>query len=231
MTKIESGPFERRVVATADGSLSVYAPAFGEAYHSLNGALGESAHVFIRHGYDQLAACRERLAILEIGFGTGLNALLTWERRLRSAIAVDYTAIEAYPLPVDLALGLDYGRGLHRAGAEEAFTAMHRCPWNQPHRLDGRFTLLKRLVRLEDFEPPLDSCDIVYYDAFSPNVQPELWAAAIFERLRAGMRPGGLLVTYCAKGAVRRTLRAIGFIVEALPGPPGKREMTRARRP
>ncbi len=223
--------FDRQLVMTGDGSHSLYLAACNEHYHSTHGALRESQHIFIGYGYDEMAAnAGGRLRILEVGFGTGLNALLTWERCAQGMSAVEYVAIEAFPVTVELASQLNYASCLENSATQEIFAVMHQCSWGIWRNLGGNFSLLKLQTRIEDFEP-VDPYDLVYFDAFSPPVQPELWTRTIFDKLYRCMRRGAVLVTYCAKGEVKRNLRAGGFVLENLPGPPGKREITRARKP
>jgi len=222
--------FDRQLVATGDGSHSLYLPACNEHYHSTHGALRESQHIFIGYGYDEMAAnAGGRLRILEVGFGTGLNALLTWERCAQGSPAVEYVAIEAFPVTVELASQLNYASCLESSAAQEIFAGMHQCSWGSWSHLGECFSLLKLQTKIEDFEP-VDQYDLVYFDAFSPPVQPELWTRSIFDKLYQCMRSGAVLVTFCAKGEVKRNLKAGGFLLESLPGPPGKREITRARK-
>lgn len=223
---------ERKLVVTGDGSHSLYLPALDEHYHSSHGALRESRHVFIRHGYEEaLAFSRLRLQILEMGFGTGLNALLTWDRSAWGGVSVSYTALEALPVAAEVAARLNYADWLtYPLAAREIFAGMHRCAWGASENFGEHFSLLKLRTTLEAFHP-VGEYDLVYYDAFSPQVQPELWGKALFDKLIRCMSPGAVLVTYCAKGEVKRNLKAAGFTLENLPGPPGKREMTRARKP
>lgn len=221
---------DRQLVVTEDGSHSVYLPALAEHYHSSYGALAESRHVFIRHGFQQVTTNGSKpLRVLEVGFGTGLNALLTWQEASATAIAVSYTAFEAFPVEEQILSQLNHAEVLGTPTAPVAFSALHCCPWGERQTLASGFSLLKVAARFETFRLS-EGYDLVYFDAFSPAVQPELWTAEIFASLFAGMHPGALLVTYCAKGEVRRNLKAAGFVVERLPGPPGKREMTRARK-
>jgi len=219
---------DRELVVTGDGSHSLYLPGCDEHYHSVHGALRESLHVFIRHGYDHvIAAAGGRVRILEVGFGTGLNALLTWERTNQGSADVEYTAVEPFPLAAELVLRLNHADSTSTPLGGGVFAAMHGCAWGTGVRLGDRFSLVKLQTRIEDFSPG-DDYDLVYFDAFSPPVQPELWTLEIFDKLQRCMRRGGVLVTYCAKGAVKRNLRAVGFAIENPPGPPGKREITRA---
>ncbi|HMW18106.1 MAG TPA: tRNA (5-methylaminomethyl-2-thiouridine)(34)-methyltransferase MnmD [Accumulibacter sp.] len=222
---------EKRLVKTADGSHSIDLPGLAEQYHSTHGAIQESQHVFIDHGYGHAQpAPPRRLQVLEMGFGTGLNVLLTWAAAERERLPVSYTTLEAHPLRPEFAHQLNYPRQIRVSGADAVFAALHECAWSIPQSLGMHFTFLKLRIRLQDFEPG-ERFDLIYYDAFSPNVQPELWTREIFEKLYRSLSNGGLLLTYCAKGQVKRNLKAAGFIVENLPGPPGKREITRAYKP
>jgi tRNA U34 5-methylaminomethyl-2-thiouridine-forming methyltransferase MnmC len=207
-------------VRTADGSMTLYAPAFGEHYHSIHGALQESQHVFIGAGWQQMP--EGPVSVFEMGFGTGLNALLTL--LAAGGRAVRYTAVEAFPLAEDQWRRLNYADLL---GGAAAFAALHAAPWGWPVEIRPGFTLHKAACRLEEFEPELPF-GLVYYDAFAPGSQPELWTEAALARVAGWMNPGACFVTYCAKGSVRRALLAAGLQAERLPGPPGKREMLRA---
>lgn len=221
----------RNLVTTADGSHTIYLPAVGEHYHSSFGALRESRHVFLEQGYDVAAACaRDRLRVLEIGLGTGLNALLTWDRARHNLAPVAYTALEPFPVTEELACQLNYPDQLAARAARQAFAALHRCRWGVIEPLGEYFSLLKLGITVEDFQPS-GEYDLVYYDAFSPAVQPEVWTRSVFEKVFGCMSAGSLLVTYCAQGEVRRNLRSVGFALETLAGPPGKRQMTRATKP
>ncbi|MBC7446589.1 MAG: tRNA (5-methylaminomethyl-2-thiouridine)(34)-methyltransferase MnmD [Hymenobacteraceae bacterium] len=237
-------PSAPEVVQTADGSPTLYLPALNEHYHSVHGARQESAHVFIRHGLlPLLLAGRgtqplESLRILEIGLGTGLNALLTLEACQLAGVSAAYAAFETVPLPPSVveALALttylpDDGRVPPDSGA--VFRALHAAPWDAEFPLAPTFSLTKWLRALEAVPAgtaPLVAATyhLIYFDAFAPQKQPELWTEAIFRTLYDATAPGGVLVTYCAQGQFRRDLRAAGWRVEKLPGPPGKREMTRA---
>lgn len=216
-----------RVIITDDGSHSLYHTALNETYHSRHGALTESQHVFIQHGLAQVPASGRPIHVLEVGFGTGLNALLTWRYARNQNCAVHYTTLEPFPLEEDTWRLLNYGTSLN---AEAEFVTLHQASWNEPHALDFCFTLLKVKTAVSDFDAPGPMYDVVYYDAFAPDKQPDMWSEEILSVVTGQIRPSGILVTYCAKGQVRRTLRALGMTVESLPGPPGKREMTRAKR-
>lgn len=220
---------ERIVEITSDGSRTLYVPALDEHYHSVKGAVTESAHVFIRMGLEHHPSAS--LKVLEVGFGTGLNAFLTCLSAERLQKHVRYTAVELHPLPFAVAEALGYPEKVAPGRAGD-FHLLHACPWEEDVCISPFFTLYKRK---DDFTscvfPPL-SFDIVYFDAFAPEKQPEMWTHEVFGHLFSAMCPGGVLSTYCAKGAVRRMLQQAGFSVERLPGPPGgKREILRAVKP
>ncbi|MGB0304059.1 MAG: tRNA (5-methylaminomethyl-2-thiouridine)(34)-methyltransferase MnmD [Flavobacteriaceae bacterium] len=225
----EDAPLE--MIHTADGSVSLYHKNLDETYHSRHGAIAESNHVFIKQGLTHWCALNPNssgvLSILEMGFGTGLNCLLTLLHRLPE-FSIAYSALEAYPLPLSLCQSLGYAQQLNCD--PEQFMMLHRQKWDKTCTIGSDFTLIKRLMRFEDFTDK-DAFDLVYYDAFGARVQPEHWEKERFEALYQGMRQGGVLVTYAAKGSVRRAMQEVGFTVERLPGPPGKREMLRATKP
>ncbi len=217
---------ERKIIQTSDGSKSLYLPEFDETYHSRHGALQEAYHVFIRSGLDLFEEGSE-VRILEMGFGTGLNCFITWLEAQRRNLKVRYCGLEAYPISIDVAMELDYPVALGREESQTLFERLHTSPWDQKIELDKSFELTKAKDLFSDFNQT-DSYDLIYFDAFGPRVQPELWTEAIFEKMHRALGPKGILVTYSAKGSVRRTMQAVGFEVERLPGPPGKREMLRA---
>lgn len=220
---------ERRIVETADGSHSLYVPELNEQYHSRHGALQESRHVFIKMGLDVQKTHANPLRILEIGLGTGLNALLTWESAKNENLQLKYASVEAYPLTWEEARQLNYAALLDEGNWAENWQALHRAAWGKWVDLDSNFQLLKIHDSIEGFQFD-EKVDLIYFDAFAPEKQPELWTLAIFEKMYAFLEEDGLLVTYCAKGEVRRTMIAAGFEVEKRPGPPGKREMLVARK-
>lgn len=223
---------EKKLCLTADGSYTVALPQLGVTYHSMHGAVQESLHVFINAGLGSVLPRNDGstpLHILEMGFGTGLNALLTLQYALQHRVAVSYVAVERFPLEDETLAALGYGGG-EDGRWTDYFRLLHRAAWEIPVQLHPLFCLHKYPADFQDFHP-VGLFDLVYYDAFAPNVQPELWTSDIFRKLYAVLQPGGVLTTYCAKGDVRRTLLAEGFVVEKLPGPPGKREMLRARKP
>jgi tRNA U34 5-methylaminomethyl-2-thiouridine-forming methyltransferase MnmC len=217
-------------IDTQDGSHSLYSETFGESYHSRYGAIRESRHVFIEAGLFPLLLSRKAVSILELGFGTGLNALLTLSECQVRDVKVYYEAVEAFPVAEAAAAGLNYPLFVDDNRWQAAFREMHRAPWNESVDLAPGFTLRKTLARFESVSYP-PTFHLAYFDAFAPGAQPELWEPAVLGKVYEALLPGGALVTYCAKGAVKRTLRGLGFEVSALPGPPGKREMTRAVKP
>lgn len=207
---------------TADGSHTIYLPEMDEHYHSVNGAMQESLHVFIEGA---LAQCSQKeISVLELGFGTGLNALLTALDAESRDTKIHYTTLEKFPLPDTILSGLNYG-GVHPG----LFRAIHEAEWEVPVAVTPRFTLHKIRTDFRDY-PFSGRHDVVYYDAFAPGKQPEVWTPELFFRIAEAMNPGGILTTYCAKGGVRRMMQAAGLTTERAPGPPGKREMLRARK-
>lgn len=210
---------------TADGSNTLYVPEMDEHYHSVKGALTESEHIFLRMGLEHSTALSPR--ILEIGFGTGLNAFLTLLAADKRQHDLHYTTLERFPLDNELIGRLAYPELICPARAS-CFYALHRAPWETDVPVTPRFTLHKIQADFTVFHPT-EPYDVIYFDAFAPEKQPEMWTQAQFDKLYACLRPGGILTTYCAKGAVRRTMLAAGFTVERLQGPPGgKREIIRA---
>ena len=213
-----------RVINTEDGSHTIYVPELDEHYHSVHGAVQESRFIFIDQGFKACTA--NPMAILEIGFGTGLNALLTAMSCIGSSREVNYTSIEKYPLDKKITSSLNYYEFAGKNG-KEIFKLIHEAPWNTKAMICDSFNLQK----IEsDFtvEKPVGAYDLIYFDAFGPDKQPEMWTREIFSGIAAVTKRNGILVTYSAKGEVKRSLRACGFEVTLLPGPPGKRQMIRA---
>jgi tRNA U34 5-methylaminomethyl-2-thiouridine-forming methyltransferase MnmC len=211
---------------TEDGSHTLYLPEMDEHYHSVHGAIQESRHVFINAGFEACAA--QQPCVFEVGFGTGLNALLTAIEAGKSGRKVRYTSVELYPLVLEQALMLNYGKMI---GEETLFVGLHQAAWNESVVLNEWFSLKKIETDFAFMPMAENEYDLIYFDAFAPNKQADLWQQNIFDRLFRSLRPDGIFVTYCAKGVVRRMLQASGFVVERLPGPPGKHEMLRGRRP
>ena len=219
---------ERKIIATGDGSHTVEIPGLNVTYHSRHGAVQESMHVFVEAGFRE--ALRRfggaPLSVFEMGFGSGLNALLTAIEARKVSVPVEYFAVEAFPLKEEEAAALNYGALL---GERALFNALHAAPWDMETRISGQFLLRKEEGTLQDLQMTT-LFHVIYFDAFAPATQPELWTEERFRQLYERLVPGGILVTYCSKGDVRRALQAAGFTVEKLQGPPGKREMLRAHR-
>lgn len=222
-----------RLITTDDGSHSLYLPGMNETYHSSHGALTESRHVFIKNGLlPVLSQARERpVRVLEVGFGTGLNALLARQQAEKLQIPVHYTSLEPYPLQEDLYSQLNYA-ALITPGPElqQTFISLHEAPWDEKVQISPKFMLEKRQVRLEEFNDE-GEYHVVFFDAFAPGKQEELWSEVLIQKVADHMASDGILVTYCAQGKFKRSLKSSGLLVENLPGPPGKKEMTRGRKP
>jgi tRNA U34 5-methylaminomethyl-2-thiouridine-forming methyltransferase MnmC len=218
----------RRIIVTGDGSHTIEA-APGLTFHSTYGAIQESMHVFIAAGLAPLlkAHTTDPIRIFELGLGTGLNALLTLSQSNRP---IHYEAVEPFPLDMAIIQDLNYHTQPSLAKYQPAFEAIHTAPWNAATPITPAFTLLKSQSPWPAYRLS-QPADLVYYDAFDPVAQPELWDANAFAPLFAQMTPHAVLVTYCSKGMVRRTLQQTGFLVKKIPGPPGKREMLHASKP
>ncbi len=216
-----------QLVLTGDGSHTLFIPELNEHYHSTFGALTESYHIFIRSGLDSFTN-RGEITVFENGFGTGLNALLTALSAIRKGIKIWYFALEKYPVDPGLITQLNYPELLSEKenDAERIFSSIHEASWNEMIEIDPCFHLKKMKGDMCRFIPDSEY-DLVYYDAFAPEKQPEMWTGEIMERLVSAMKPGGIFTTYCVKGSVKRILKDCGLTLEKLPGPPGKREILR----
>ena len=214
------------IVTTDDGSHSLYEEQLNEQYHSKNGAINESNHVFIQAGLRFTNNHFSSIHILEIGLGTGLNAILTLKENASINKSIQYDALEPFPIKEEIVTKLNYV-SLLGIEFEPAFKKIHSCVWEKDIALRPNFYFKKKLNKLEKWEGD-KNYNLIYFDAFSPSIQPELWTKTIFEKLNGLLLNNGSLVTYCAKGEVKRQLKAAGFVVESLPGPLGKREMIRA---
>ncbi len=221
-----------KIISTGDGSHSLIHEQLDETYHSRHGAIQESVHVFIKNGLqfwiDQHG--KEEITILEIGFGTGLNALLALQFSLTHHVKIHFTTLEAFPVAKELTSILNYSDQLGFERASEFFRALHAASWNQPVSITPDFTIEKREGKLQKMELQTAQYDVIFFDAFAPNKQPEMWEISTLKKVTDTMKPSSVFVTYCAKGQLKRDLKSLGLIVESLPGPPGKREMVRALR-
>jgi tRNA U34 5-methylaminomethyl-2-thiouridine-forming methyltransferase MnmC len=213
---------KREIIITSDGSTTIHIPAWNEQYHSKHGAIQEAYHVFIKYGLEFVSL--DKISILEIGFGTGLNCFITY---LESDKEIDYTGVEAYPVAEEEIDKLNYVSELKAEHSEAIFREIHKTAWEEKHKIHENFTLTKRQQYFSDITDS-NSFNLIYFDAFGARVQPELWTEEIFKKMYTALQKNGVLVTYAAKGSVRRAMEAVGFTVERLPGPPGKREMLRA---
>jgi len=217
------------ILKTADGSTTVYNHHLDEIYHSRHGAIQESQHVFIKMGLEYLISRKDKLSILEVGMGTGLNVFLSFLENLKCKRKIHFVAVEAYPLSEDILSKLNYAEQLGIADEDFVFKKIHSSTSGIELDLGNEFTLKVEYLKIEDFKSP-KKFDLVYFDAFSPNVQPDMWTKEVFKNLYSLMSDNSILVTYCAKGVVRRTMQSAGFQVDRVEGPPGKREMLRAHK-
>ncbi len=218
----------REFILTEDGSHTIYLPEMDEHYHSVHGAIQESRHIYIEQGL--LQTNTNPVSILEIGFGTGLNAFLSFCYMQNKNQIVNYTSIEKYPLTENEYTKLNYPATVFPEHSS-IFEQIHRAQWDSPIRISPEFTLHKIQADLLSFQfSAIPEYDLVYYDAFAPGKQPEMWTDEILQKVAASVKPNGILVTYCAKGTVRRALNSAGFTMERLPGPTGKKEILRGKK-
>lgn len=221
----------RNIQITADGSATVFVPGLDVTFHSRHGAMAESLHVYLDAGldyYHHLYPEQRSLRVFEMGFGTGLNALLTLQYAAQHRLSIVYETVELHPLEASVVQQLNYASQL--PGTEEIFQTLHAAPWNEETALTDTFVLHKKNISLHDHQAEHPG-HIVYYDAFAPGAQPDLWTEEVFKKLYDDLFPSGVLLTYCSKVDVRRALQVAGFAVQKIPGPRGKREILRATRP
>ncbi|MDP5159007.1 MAG: tRNA (5-methylaminomethyl-2-thiouridine)(34)-methyltransferase MnmD [Flaviramulus sp.] len=222
---------KREIVITGDGSSTIHLPEWDEHYHSKHGAIQEAYHVFIKHGLHHFCDSKTfknhyNISILEIGFGTGLNAFITFLEAEKLQLHIDYFGVEGYPVLMEEISQLNYSKELKSQIYQTTFNKIHEFSWDKMHELTPNFQLTKQHKMFHEINDS-DTHDIIYFDAFGARVQPELWTEAIFKIMYKALKINGVLVTYAAKGSVRRAMQSVGFMVEKLPGPPGKREMLR----
>lgn len=218
---------KREVIITADGSSTISVPELNEHYHSVNGAISEAMHVYINAGFNEFE--QEKISILEIGFGTGLNSFLTLMESEKSGKFVFYQGVEAYPVNPSELSSLNYIEELKAEEFSAFYNLMHETEWDKECSITDKFTLLKQKKSFTEIED-IGKFDLIYFDAFGPDVQPELWTEDIFRRMYDSLKINGILVTYSSKGIVKRALRSVGFSVKRLDGPKGKRHMLRCRK-
>lgn len=220
-----------KIITTEDGSHTLYREDLEEHYHSTHGAIQESQHVFIEAGLRKAIHRNDPVKVLEIGFGTGLNALLTLKEALGLKKKIQYVTLEPLPVSEEAYQQLNYGSLLDLEDASTYLKKMHESAWNFPFYFTDYFILNKIQSKLEDAEFQDEVFDVVFFDAFAPSKQPEVWTLGNFSKIFKALKPGGILTTYSSQGQVKRTLKEAGFEFEKIPGPKGKREMLRATKP
>jgi tRNA U34 5-methylaminomethyl-2-thiouridine-forming methyltransferase MnmC len=220
-----------KIILSGDGSHTLFVPELNEHYHSTHGAIRESLHIFIGAGLHRITDINSDISILEVGFGTGLNVLLTCLEPAVSNRKIHYVTFEPFPLENSLVKELNYHSRLDNPEAFLLFERIHQAEWNQVVAITESFSLSKINKRIQDVVTETDHYNLIYFDAFSPVVQPEMWTADVFQKLFQSLKAGGILVTYCCKGEVKRSLKLASFTLEKLSGPPGKREILRATKP
>ncbi len=221
---------KREIITTADGSKTIFIPEWNEQYHSKHGALQEARHVFLKTGlahFVELYPSVKEISILEMGFGTGLNALITIEEAKKYTLRINYVGVEAFPITSEEVEGMDYPEVIEGQDAQENYKKLHNTEWEREVAITPEFSLTKRKQAFETIDD-ISKYDLIFFDAFGPRVQPELWTEEIFSKMYSALKSNGVMTTYCAQGAARRAMQSVGFTVERLAGPPGKREMLRA---
>lgn len=226
---------KREIIITSDGSTTIHLPDWNEQYHSKHGAIQEAYHVFIKNGLypicqserSEESNSKDKISILEIGFGTGLNAFITFLEAKKKQLNINYIGVEAYPVKEEEINQLNYVDQLNAEQYKSIFENMHSVSWENSHQISNNFSITKQEQFFHEINA-IDEYHLIYFDAFGARVQPELWTEEIFKIMYKALKANGVLVTYAAKGSVRRALQNVGFFVERLPGPPGKREMLRA---
>uniref|UniRef100_UPI0040483D46 tRNA (5-methylaminomethyl-2-thiouridine)(34)-methyltransferase MnmD n=1 Tax=Roseivirga sp. TaxID=1964215 RepID=UPI0040483D46 len=220
---------ELKIIVTEDGSHSLYNADLNETYHSFHGAVQESKHVFIKEGlnYLKLNQSLAQINVLEVGFGTGLNALLALEWANENEIKVNFTTLEPFPLKAELYEQLNYAQFIPGEDIQGRFIALHRAPWEVMESEGACFSIFKTMQRLQDFTSE-SKFNVIFFDAFAPSKQSEMWGLAVLSKAVGNLVGGGVIVTYCAQGQLKRDLKYLEMEVQTLPGPPGKKEMIRA---
>jgi len=222
---ILNNKLKKEIILTKDGSSSIFLPELNETYHSTFGAIQEAKHVFIKNGLSLIND--KSVSILEIGFGTGLNAFITFLEAQKTDQLIHYVGIEAYPVELDIISSLNYVSELNANEQQDVFDKMHECTWEVENEIQPNFHLTKRQQKFETITD-LNKYNLIYFDAFGFDVQPELWNEEIFQKMYDSLQPKGILVTYACRTIIKNAMKQAGFTVEKLPGAPGKREMLRA---
>ena len=216
----------RKIIKTEDGSHTLYVPQLNENYHSTHGAIQEAEHIFIKEALAYAAKDRKCLNVLEIGFGTGLNAFLSLLFAKQNNLEVFYHGLEKYPVAKEEYSILNFA--FEKKSAQVDFLNIHQVEWGRSIEVIEGFSLKKEQVDFREMQLPSNYFDVVYFDAFGPDVQPDLWTEKVFQLIVDSMKKGAVMTTYSVKGAVRRAMKSVGFDVKKIPGPPGKREISRA---
>ena len=218
---------KREIIITSDGSTSIHLPEWEESYHSKHGAIQEAQHVFIKNG---LSLCKgQSVSVLEIGFGTGLNAFITFIESQKSNQNIEYVGVEGFPVSAEEVVQMNYVNQLNANQFESEFKMMHTSDWEKNVTISEHFRLTKRKQLFNEINDK-NQFDIIYFDAFGYRVQPELWSVEIFAKMFEALKEGGILVTYACRGPMKNAMKEAGFQIEKLAGPPGKREMLRGRK-
>lgn len=215
---------KREIIQTKDGSTTIYLPDWEESYHSKHGAIQEAYHVFIKNGFSLFQG--KSISILEIGFGTGLNAFITCLESEKTLQSVNYVGVEAYPVALSEALKMNYAEEISPSSTQ-IYEKLHQTEWEVNHAMTNCFSITKRKQFFQEIDDR-ESFDLIYFDAFGFRVQPELWGESIFAKMYQALKAKGVLVTYACRTSIKKAMLSAGFVVEKLPGAPGKREMLRA---
>lgn len=220
--------YQKKLIITKDGSHSIELIGQNEQYHSIHGAIQESQHVFIEYGLKRIAESKNKISILEVGMGTGLNVMLTYIYSQKRSLKIDYFALEPFPVSKDIWQKLNYTEHLHLPIDNRIFEQIHSSKWDKEVLLSDNFKLIKSQAGITDIDLNIYNFDLVYFDAFNPDLEPNLWTEEVFQKIYNSMKNKGILSTYSTKGIVKRALKSCGFSVEKKPGPPGKREILNA---
>ena len=221
-----------KLLLTNDGSHTLMVEELNETYHSRHGAIQESEHVFIKNGFRHILGIHpgKLIRIFELGLGTGLNALLTALESKKLAVPVEYTSIEPFPVSEEIIDQLNYHKLIKNPAVKDYFDRIHSQDWDIYNNIHPFFKFRKVHTTIQKYAGKNEYFQVVYYDAFAPNKQPEMWQSGILQKIYNFLGMNSIFVTYCAQGQVKRDLRSSGFIVNTLQGPPGKKEMIRAEK-
>jgi tRNA U34 5-methylaminomethyl-2-thiouridine-forming methyltransferase MnmC len=219
---------QRKIINTKDNSKTLLIPEMNETYHSTNGAVAESKHIYINYGLTNVTTSSETINVLEMGFGTGLNAILTLDYASKFKQKIYYFTVEKYPVTLNEIIELDYPSALDLQNIKSDFLSLHELNFKTEHEINPHFSFSKHHADLKEIVLPKNKFQIIYFDAFAPQHQPDLWTLEILQKMYDSLAPDGFLITYCAQGQFKRNLKTVGFEIIPLPGPAGKREITKA---